>query len=80
VEDRKKDPKKTLPERPNMPSVPAAYSGPKLLLSTQIVNNVSDEWGDEIKKMTGMEGLLVTDGTTAANKVFDLAKLSATFH
>lgn len=61
VEDKKKDPKKTVPTRPNMPSPPAAYSGPQMMLSSQNIATVTQKWSDQIKKMTGvMDGVIAT--------------------
>lgn len=73
VEDRKKDPKKTLPTRPNMPSVPAGYSGPKLLLTGQTADPITETWDKKIKEdMTGFEGLLAT-----AAGAYDATKLTS---
>jgi len=77
VEDRKKDPKKTLPTRPNMPSVPSAYSGPKLLLSGQTANPVVD-WGTTILKESGINGVLATQMSSSILK-YDQADLAKTF-
>lgn len=72
VEDRKKDPKKTLPTRPNMPSQPAAYVGPTWILSTQNVQTVASgkAWAD-YKTIKGTNGVLVTDSASANKYTFD---------
>jgi hypothetical protein len=79
VEDRKKDPKKELPARPDKPTPPAAYSGMKLLLSGQILSTVTETWGTEIKKLTGTEAVLAT---TFASSVYsyDQLELAKSFH
>jgi len=79
VEDRKKDPKKTLPTRPNMPSVPAAYSGPVWILSTQNVASPAKSWGD-FKTEAGINGVLATDKSSTGVYTFDQTNLVKSFH
>lgn len=53
-----------------MPSVPAAYSGPYFMLSTQNMDTPSKSWTDDIKKeKTAIQVLLATesDAYTAGN-------------
>jgi len=78
VEDRKKDPKKTLPTRPNMPSVPASYSGPVWILSTQNMASPTKTWGD-YKKETGINGVLATDESSGTYS-FTQSNLAKSFH
>lgn len=80
VEDNKKDPKKTVPTRPNMPSATAAYSGPNLRLKGQLVSPIVDTWPTKIKALTGvMDGVLAT-GMTNGFYTYDSAELVKSFH
>lgn len=87
VEDKKKDPKKTVPTRPNMPSQPAAYSGPELRLSGQNIASVTDTWGVKILGLTGeLNGVIATSvkadnaPATTTRPVYDQATLITNFH
>lgn len=79
VDDRKKDAKKTLPTRPNMPSVPAEYSGPKWILATQNVASPAKSW-DAYKTDKAMNGVLCTDVNGSGVYSFDQTNLGKTFH
>lgn len=62
----KKEPKTVIPTRPDMPSPPSAYAGPKLLLATQNVDTVgtNDVWSGTWKTgttKTKNDMLLATD-------------------
>lgn len=78
VEAKKTDPKKEVPTRPDMPSTPAAYSGPKFLLAQELV---ATKWASDIKTSTTVgESLLATAMTTAGVYSYDQAELATKFH
>lgn len=63
-----------------MPSVPAGYSGPEWILSTQNVATVASgkSWAD-YKTIAGTNGVLVTD-VSSGTFSFDQTNLAKTFH
>ena len=77
-----KDNKTTVPTRPDMPSVPAAYSGPSLLLSDQVGSSVTswDTGATSVKLgKTGTEMVLATGGSIAS-PTYSAAAIATHFH
>lgn len=75
-----KDGKTTVPTRPDMPSVPAAYDGPQLLLSDQTGSSPTS-WtaSTGFQAKTGYEAVLATSGTLTA-PTYTAAAIQTHFH
>jgi len=80
VEDNKKDPKKTVPTRPNMPTATAAYSGPNLRLKGQLASPIVDTWPTKIKGLTGTMDAVLATGMTDGFYTYLDSELIKSFH
>lgn len=81
-EKLKKDPKTTLPKRPDYPTVIGAYDGPELKLAGQILGTVADTWATTFKTTwtKPFQGLIATDKSAKGVYSYDQANIKATFH